>query len=134
MWFGRQKKPAASENTGARGETLAAEFLRKKGYKIIARNLRPDGHEELDILCESKGYRVFVEVKTRTQNPAVPSRYGTPATAVTHEKRRHLLSAAHAYGEAHPTKKIIRMDIVEVYLTPNGEVAEIHHMEDAFRS
>ncbi len=123
-----------SVDTGAYGERLAAEQLRRKGYKIIACNVRPDGHEEIDIIAETKEIRVFAEVKTRTQSPDEPSRYGTPATAVTHEKRRHLISAAHAYQTKHPTKKMLRMDVIEVYLFPNGDVAAIHHMEDAFRS
>ncbi len=119
---------------GAQGEKLAADYLRRAGYKIIARNVRPDGHEELDIIAEDKTVRAYVEVKTRTQDPAGPLKYGTPATAVTHEKRRHLISAARAYQADHPTKKMLRMDIVEVYLSPMGSVADIHHMTDAFRS
>ncbi len=120
-------------NTGTRGENLAVKFLKKNKYKVLARNVRPDGHEELDIVCETRDDRVYVEVKTRTGDPNGEWRYGTPATAVTHEKRRHLLSAARAFHAQHPTKKALRMDVIEVYL-PDGHDPEIHHIIDAFRS
>ncbi len=131
--FGR-KHTEVPESTGARGEALAAEHLRKNGYKIRARNQRPDGHEEIDIVCETRKTRIFAEVKTRTQAPMGPMKYGSPATAVTHEKRRHLINAAHAYNQAHPTKKSIRMDVIEVYLAPDGTLLDLHHIEDAFRT
>ncbi len=132
--FRRIRREATPENTGARGEKLAAEYLRKQGYKIIAVNIRPDGHEEIDIICETRDTRVFAEVKTRTLDPDGPLNYGTPATAVTQEKRRHLIRAARAYHAAHPTKKAIRMDVVEVYLSPIDGAPHLHHIEDAFRS
>ncbi len=133
MLFRREKNEKVPENTGARGEQLAAVHLRKHGYKIIGRNVRPIGHEELDIICETRTVRAFVEVKTRSVSPDGPLKYGTPAMAVTQEKRRHLISAARAYHAEHPTKKMLRMDVMEVYL-PAGGAPVLHHIEDAFRS
>ena len=49
---------------GAWGESLAAEYLRKKRYKIIAANYRQK-FGEIDLIVADKKYLVFVEVKLR---------------------------------------------------------------------
>ena len=48
---------------GKTGEDIAAEFLRAKGYRILARNFRTK-IGELDIICHKTGAYIFVEVKT----------------------------------------------------------------------
>lgn len=67
------------------GEDAAARYLKKKGYKITARNYRTP-HGELDIIAENKEYIVFVEVKTR--NARSDRKYGRPADAVDGTKKR----------------------------------------------
>ena len=47
------------------GEDLAAEFLIKKGYKILERNFEAS-QGEIDIIAKDNKELVFVEVKTRT--------------------------------------------------------------------
>ncbi|MDZ7816429.1 MAG: YraN family protein [Planctomycetota bacterium] len=54
-----------NKRTGRLGEELACKYLRKKGYRILARNYDL-GFCELDIVAEKDGAAVFVEVKTRT--------------------------------------------------------------------
>ena len=49
---------------GAWGEKKAANYLRLRGYKIIARNCRYR-QGELDIVASKRGYIVFAEVKLR---------------------------------------------------------------------
>ena len=49
---------------GAWGEEKAAEFLQKKGYRILARNYRVRTGE-LDLVAETESFLVFVEVKLR---------------------------------------------------------------------
>ena len=56
---------AESHNLGQKGEDLAAEHLKKAGYKILFRNWKWGKHE-IDIIAENKDCVVFVEVKTRS--------------------------------------------------------------------
>ena len=50
---------------GNEGENLAAEFLKKKGWEIVARNYRYR-HAEIDLIIKRDDWTIFVEVKTRS--------------------------------------------------------------------
>ena len=119
--------------TGNFGEDAAAKMLKKKGYKIVARNQVEIGNE-IDIIASDSEFLSFVEVKTRrfgVENPSEPR----PASSVTPEKQRRIIRAAKAYVAHHPTDKKIRFDIVEVYYDGEGSkrrVREINHLEGAF--
>jgi len=52
------------KDTGQDGEYIAAAYLEKEGYKILARNFHTR-QGELDIVCQFNEELVFVEVKTR---------------------------------------------------------------------
>ena len=116
--------------TGNLGERLAAKFLKKAGYKIKEKNY-VSHDSEIDIIAENKEALIFVEVKTRTlgrENPNEPR----PASAVTREKQRKIISASRYYIIKSRTNKRIRMDIVEVYLNPDKTKNKITHIENAF--
>ena len=81
---------------GKKGEKLAANFLKRNGYKILERNLH-QSHNEIDIIASNKEYIVFVEVKTRTANKDLFLPYGSPASAVTKEKQKRTVRAATNY-------------------------------------
>lgn len=57
---------SGSENReiGALGESLAARYLVKQGYKLIARNYAVQGVGEIDIIAHKNGTLYFVEVKS----------------------------------------------------------------------
>ena len=120
---------------GKKGEKLAANFLKRNGYKILERNLH-QSHNEIDIIASNKEYIVFVEVKTRTANKDLFLPYGSPATAVTKEKQKRTVRAATNYLLAQSKKnkeKQPRMDVIEVYLEKEtGKLLEINHITDAF--
>lgn len=99
---------------GERGEALAAEFLNKSGYTVIARNRRIS-HDEIDIIAEDEKYIVFAEVKTRADTPS-NRRYGRPACAVDYRKKEKLLRAAFEYIRREKPEKSPRIDVIEVYL------------------
>lgn len=119
---------------GAIGEALAAEYLKNKGFSIVARNFRTR-HLEMDLICENETHLLFVEVKTRTDTGAV-SKYGRPAAAVDAKKRQHLTDAAMDYLRMNPTSKKPRIDVLEVYLNRKGTLVTlsprgIKHIENA---
>ena len=50
-----------SRRTGSEYETAACDYLKNCGYDILARNYRVSAGE-IDIVAQSDGYIVFVEV------------------------------------------------------------------------
>jgi len=111
---------------GAIGEKLAADFLKKRGYKIIQRNFRcREG--EIDIIVQKDECLVFVEVRTK-KNTA----FGTPEESVTLSKREKLISLADAYIQAcNKPPQSWRIDVVAVELTPDHRVSRLEHIENA---
>lgn len=114
------------------GEDAAARYLKKKGYKITARNYRTP-HGELDIIAENKEYIVFVEVKTR--NARSDRKYGRPADAVDGTKKGRILYSAKLYLIKNPSRKKQRLDIIEVIKEEDGSgkmhILQINHIENA---
>lgn len=119
--------------TGNFGEGEAAKLLKKKGYKILAKN-HVEGDGEIDIIAADSEFTVFVEVKTRkygVDNPVEPR----AASSVTPEKQRRIIKAAKTYLAYNPTDKKVRFDVIEVYYDTEGakrRVREINHLEGAF--
>lgn len=116
--------------TGNRGEAIAARTLRKKGYNILRRNYVAFD-SEIDIIAENKEYLCFVEVKTRSINHTY-SIEPRPASAVTPEKQRKIISAAKYYIGGRENTKKVRLDVIEVYLNEDGSVSKVDHIENAF--
>src|SRR5262245_31627517 len=96
---------------GQRGERAAARYLKRLGYRIVARGERPGaGRGELDLVAVDDRTVVFVEVKTRLSHEA-----GHPAEAVDREKQRRLSIAALAFLRRHGLLDYpARFDVVAV--------------------
>jgi putative endonuclease len=107
---------------GNAGEALAAEFLKKKGFEIVARNYR-HRRAEIDLIIRRDNWTIFVEVKTRTS-----SYFGQPEEFVDAHKARMIFDAAEEYIFSTNWLGHIRFDIVSVKL---GSKPEIIHFEDA---
>lgn len=58
------RDPDPRHALGRRGEDAAAEFLRRGGMDVLARNVRT-AFGEIDLVAMDGGVVVFVEVKTR---------------------------------------------------------------------
>ena len=120
---------------GAWGEALAADYLRKKRYSLVAAGYR-SRFGEIDLIVQNKQYLVFVEVKTRHMVFGVRTRYGRPADAVNSTKRAHVIDAAKSYLREHPTQLQPRIDVAEVYVTrrPDGtdQVTQVYIFPNAF--
>ena len=121
---------------GKLGEKCAAQFLKKKKFKIIAKNLHVS-HNEIDIIAKDKKNRmlIFVEVKARSVDNDLYSRYGTPASAVTKQKQKRTIDAARIYisQNAKFQNYSVRFDVIEIYIgKENLKVIKINHIENAF--
>ena len=137
--FKRKSRPSSEKrNDGGKdefgrwGEEQAARLLKKEGYKIIGRRVRPNLHDELDIIAKKGRLLVFVEVKSRRNET-----FGRPASAVDFRKKRALVRGAHAFLKRTRCKDLyIRYDVVEVigYPTNTKPLPTIRHIEDAFRA
>ena len=113
---------------GRWGEALAAEHLRKKGFRILAAGWRCR-FGEIDLIADDGAYLCFVEVKLRKS-----SAYGSAGAFVDRRKQEKLRAAARMYLAGHPGPLQPRFDVVEIY-APQGmatERPEIHVLENAF--
>ena len=119
---------AEHNRIGQLGEQLAADLLKRKGYKILATNWKFK-HLEIDIIAATKKEIAFVEVKTRTSTFG-----GRPEDAVDTTKKRRLTTAAKAYLNYYKESRNPRFDVVSVLLKPTGEIEEIQHFENAYQS
>ena len=77
---------------GPRGERAAEKYLRRDGYRIVARNFRAAG-AEIDIVAMDGETLVFVEVKTRRSREA-----GAPEEAVDERKQKQIRRAAEIFA------------------------------------
>ncbi len=111
---------------GEKGEDMAVEYLKKLGYKILARNYR-FGHGEIDIIAKDKETIVFVEVKTREN-----LNFGPPELAITKRKQQQIKKIGEAYlHENNITDTECRMDVVAILMERNKK-PEINHIINAF--
>lgn len=114
------------KSTGALGEKMAHDFLKKKGYSILETNYRcREG--EIDIVASHKDCLVFVEVRTKSN-----LEFGTPEESITPIKITHLKRVAHHYRQKHEKSFASwRIDIVAVELNLNNELKRIELIENA---
>ena len=112
-----EKKPGFEKNNifGAYGESLAAQFLQRKGLRVIDRNFRTP-YGEIDLITRNRDTLVFVEVKARRNDEA-----GFPEEAVKRRKVHHLMRTAWFYTQKHPDlPDRWRLDVVAIQYTPQG--------------
>ena len=112
-----------NQKIGHWGEQVAAEYLQKRGYELVDRNVRTP-YGEIDLILLFNGILVFVEVKTRTS-----SRYGYPEESITPRKQQHMLDSAEHYAQE---KKLEhwQIDAISVEGKPSGKKPRITHFED----
>ena len=113
---------------GRWGEDRAAEYLGRKGFRLVAANWRCR-FGELDLVAEDGTYLCFVEVKLRKS-----AAFGTAGAFVGRRKQDRLRTAAMLYLSRHPTDLQPRFDVMEIYapLGIDTENPEILYLENAF--
>lgn len=111
--------------TGPEGEAIAADYLVKRGYKIVERNFKCS-IGEIDLIAWEGETLVFVEVKARSS-----SQFGGPEGAVTLKKQGKINLVALAYLQQ---KKLLtalcRFDVVGI--VKEGNRVEINLFQNAF--
>lgn len=113
---------------GPEGERLAERFLRKRGYRILARNYRCSCGE-IDLIARDGATIVFVEVKGKRG-----AEFGSPLEAVTARKRKRLVLVANCYLTAFKLHHLrARFDAVGIRWVTGGEPS-IVLVRDAFRA
>lgn len=118
----------ATDLLGHWGENVAAEYLRKKRYTLVAANYRCR-LGEIDLIAENRTTLVFVEVKLRKS-----ADFAQALENVDRRKQARLKQTALMFLAQHETEKPARFDVIEVYAPDGIRTAKpkIRHLEDAF--
>lgn len=109
---------------GKKGEAIAFEHLKKKGFEILEVNWRYK-KAEIDLITQKDDLLIVVEVKTRTSEE-----FESPKEAVTIGKQKNIVKAADAYIQEKEIDLECRFDVVSVLILPNE--TSVEHIEDAF--
>lgn len=120
MLYNQNMDKSRNKKTGNEGEDLAVEYLLRRGYKILKRNLTyPFG--EIDILAEDAGVVVIIEVKT-----VKGESWGQAHDLVRWKKQQKLRLLALAVVKEYPDRDI-RVDVIGI------DKGKIEHIENAVR-
>lgn len=111
---------------GERGETLAAEYLIKNGYRLVVSNFKvPVGRNskgvqvtgEIDIIALDDETLCFIEVKTRRSDEFTPV-----ITNVDARKQRQIIRTAKVYRKIFGIRNVaFRYDVVTVLMPKHAE-------------
>lgn len=114
---------------GAWGEALAAAYLQKKHYKLLATGYR-SRYGEIDLIVSNRKYLVFVEVKLRKSDS-----FAKAMEYVDHRKQNRIRTTASIFLSQNPTDLQPRFDVIEIYASEGVATQHptIHHLEDAFQ-
>ena len=105
---------------GREGETLAAQFLIRKGYRELARNLTLR-QGEIDLLMADGETVVVVEVKTQTSGILID-----PVYKISPAKQRKLSLLAAVISAKYPERNV-RVDAVTLYWDRSGKPVITHY-------
>jgi len=129
---------------GKRGEELAAAYLEREGFRIVAANfVVPVGRNrlgavinaEIDLVAYDGATLCFIEVKSRMSDWFAP-----PEANVDRRKQRQIARAAHGYRRIFDLATApYRYDVITVVLpaeekqNPDVQLLRNHWQEDQFR-
>lgn len=112
---------------GRWGEKRCEKFLKRKGFKVVARNYSCRAGEIDLVMEDSDGTIVFVEVKSRSAED-----FARAQDSVTISKRRKMARAAKNFAATYKIRnRPMRFDVVAVVVGKDGP-AEVRHYRDAF--
>ncbi len=111
-----------SKLLGREGEAIAADYLRKQGYRILASGYH-SRYGEIDLIAQKDEVVAFVEVKLRKNGSIVRA-----FQAVNRSKQEKIMLTAEIWVAENNCRAQYSFDIIEVY-TENGTV---NHIKNAF--
>lgn len=110
---------------GLLGERVAARWLRREGWELLAHRFR-SGHRDIDLIVRRDHEVAFVEVKARRGES-----FGHPIEAVTARKRRELVRSARVWTDRFGVAgDSYRFDVIGVLVI--GQNVRIRHVSGAF--
>jgi putative endonuclease len=114
---------------GKFGETIAKDFLLKKGYKIISQNFQ-NRFGEIDLIAADGQVLVFVEVKSK-----VGQNFGSPEEMINQRKIQQIKNQALVFLQQNPRISAQypqqRIDAVCIVLNENDySVKSINHYQN----
>lgn len=126
-WWKKRKRPLTTYERGKLAEREATLYLRRRGYKIIAQNLRLKAGE-IDLVALKGDLVVFVEVKARSSEE-----FGTPVEGLLPRQQQRIRRAAEIFlAKRGWSERDRRFDLIAVDLNEKGQVKRIEHIPDAF--
>jgi len=109
-----EKTHLSTEQLGAVGERIAADYLMLQHCEILKRDFNPRHGGQVDLVFQDRQTVVFCEVKTRTSQEHFRAFF-----AVDKEQQRRIRKSANLWRrELEPMEVPVRFDIIEVYLEP----------------
>ncbi len=109
------------------GENIACIFLKKRGYKIIERNIKLS-YQEIDIVAKHDKKIIFIEVKTRT------SKYlGAAEDSLYSSQIKNLKKAITNYCyKNYKNLSLIRLDFIAIDIDKKNKTIKIKHYKNIF--
>jgi putative endonuclease len=119
----------SNKTLGNFGESLARDYLKTRGYRILEENFR-NKLGEIDLIAQDGKTVCFVEVKTRQT-----LEQGQPYESVTPWKIRKLSQMATFYlkHKFHALEIPARFDVISIVQDRSGS-ANVQHIKNAFDS
>ncbi|HBZ77453.1 MAG TPA: YraN family protein [Clostridiales bacterium] len=97
-----------NQDIGKHSEEYVAQYLERRGARILARNYSVHNVGEIDIICVYKEKILVIEVKSRDFR----TRYGTPEESVTKSKQQKIMRTMLDYCREND----IRLECVSYYV------------------
>lgn len=116
---------ASHNDTGKKGEALAAIWFEEKGYTILHTNWRHK-NLEVDIIATNNNTLHFIEVKAVTT-----LKFGHPEDKVSEKKIRNLINASEEFLFQNPQWQRIQFDVLSITMIKNN-ATEYFLIEDVY--
>lgn len=109
---------------GKEGELLVAQYLEKRGYRVLTQNYRKR-YGEVDLIVQKNDTLAFVEVKWR-HNPLVD-----PAELIGYSKQKKIISIAKEFLSKHTDLDVVcRFDVA--LIEDNNNSINLQYIPNAF--